>query len=55
MGIEVGLTGPALLGRDQHNAIGTTGPINGRGIRILQHLDTFDIVRIDSIERTDVP
>jgi len=54
VGIEACFSGPPLFGGDQHYPVGPPGTVNGRGIRVLQYLDTLDIIRIDGIERANI-
>ena len=44
----------AVLGRYQHDAVGRRSTIDGSCRRILQHLNTLDIVGVDRVQRVTV-
>ena len=49
---NLGLTLGSFLGGNKHNAMGTTGAVNGRGGCILEDLDTLDVIRIQVVDAT---
>ena len=53
--VESGLPYPTFFGGDQHHSISPSRSIYGRGIRIFEHFNAFNIIGVDGIERTDVP